>query len=96
MDAWAQFVWNGAPETDAHRDGPRSPYAEREAYQTEVSVRRRQPPITEFISQYAIGDSLAASGELLVRSRQLLADSRQQILRCQMRLLLCHSGKTLQ
>lgn len=95
MDAWAQLLWDRTPESDTHRNGARSPYEGRDQAVQQPPFRHRLP-VTDFVSQYAIGDNLAASGELLVRSRQLLADSRAQILKCQMRLVMSHSGKSVQ
>lgn len=96
MDAWAQLLWDRTPESDAHRNGARSPYEGRDTQAVQQLMFHRKLRITDFVSQYAIGDNLAASGELLVRSRQLLADSRAQILKCQMRLVMSRSGKSVQ
>lgn len=96
MDAWSQLVWKRTPETDAHRDRARDPYEHREADVMHAHFRDRRPRITDFVSQYAIGDNLAASSELLIRSRQLIADSKAQALRVKMRLLVCHTGKSIQ
>lgn len=94
MSDWTQLVWDSPPETDAHRDSPRDPYQNRDRLVT--TVDRPRPRITDFVSQYAIGDNLSVSAELLLRSRQLLTESKQQIMRVRMRLLMSHSGQSIQ
>ncbi len=94
MQPWEQLVWDRSPETDAHCDSPRDPYKNRD--RLAATVVRPRPRITDFVSQYAIGDNLSVSAELLLRSRQLLAESKQQIIRIRMRLVLSHSGKSIQ
>ena len=94
MQDWQQLVWDRPPETDTHRDSPRDPYERR--HRQAAPLSRPKPHITDFVSQYAIGDNLAVSAELLLRSRQLLADSKAQITRVRMRLLLSDAGKPIQ
>ena len=94
MQDWQQLVWDRPPETDTHRDSPRNPYEPRQRQAAPFS--RPKPRITDFVSQYAIGDNLAVSAELLLRSRQLLADAKAQIARVRMRLLLSDTGKSIQ
>jgi hypothetical protein len=96
MHPWEQLVWDLAPETDAHLEERRNPYRSRELQMMLADLRRRKLRITDFVSQYAIGDSRACSLELLLRSRRLLDQSRVQILRIRMRLLMYHSGRSVQ
>jgi hypothetical protein len=92
MDNWAQLLWNRVPETDAHQERARDPYEGRHLQGMDVGFHRRTLRITDFVSQYAIGDNLTMSKELLLRSRLLLDESKAQILKCRMRLLMSHSG----
>lgn len=94
MQPWEQLVWDRSPETDAHRDSARDPYENRDRLATPVA--RPKPRITDFVSQYAIGDNLTVSAELLLRSRQLIAESKAKAMRIRMRLVLSHSGKPIQ
>jgi hypothetical protein len=94
MQTWKQLVWERPPETDAHCDSPRDPYQRRNRQAT--SLLRPSPRLTDFVSQYAIGDHLAVSAELLLHSRQLIADSKAQVIRVRMHLLLSHTGKSVQ
>ena len=96
MQPWEQLVWDRATESDTHTDGPRNPYQSREVQIMHADFQRRKPRLTDFVSQYAIGDNQACSLELLVRSRRLLEDSRAQMLKVRMRLLMHHSEKTVQ
>ncbi len=96
MQDWQQLVWDRPPETDVHRDRPRAPYEERERQLTSTNLGRRNLRISDFVSQYAIGDSIASSLELLVRSRRLIEQSNALALRIRMRLLLSRSGKSAQ
>ena len=94
MQPWEQLVWDRTPETDDHLDRPRDPYEHRDGQA--LPLVRPKPRITDFVSQYAIGDNLCVSAELLLRSRQLLTESKLQITRVRMRLLMSHSGKSVQ
>lgn len=96
MQPWEQLVWDRAAESDTHRDGHRNPYECRELQAMDADLRSRKSRLTDFVSQYAIGDNRAVSLELLVRSRRLLDDSRAQISRVRMRLLMHHSGESVQ
>jgi hypothetical protein len=93
MQAWQQLVWNSLPETDVHRESARDPYEQRSLQSPHLGPPK--PRITDFVSQYAIGDRLACSLELLVRSHRLIEDSRATALRIRMRLLL-YAGKSIQ
>lgn len=96
MDAWEQLVWKRTPETDIHRERGRDPYEYREEQLMRADFRDRKPRITDFVSQFAIGNNVAVSNELILRSRQLIADSKTQALRIKMRLLMDHTGKSIQ
>lgn len=96
MEAWHKLNWDRPSQTDESRVGHRHPLQVREAQALAAAVGRPVLRITDFVSQYAIGDNLTISSELLLRSQRLLFESRVKIAVGRMRLLCSQSHRPIQ
>ncbi len=94
MNAWIKLMWDRPPESDAHRQGARDPYEQREIHETQQDLSSRELRCTDFVSRQAIGNPLASSRELLNRSQGLIEQSRNQILKCRLLLLMSNPFKS--
>ena len=82
INAPNQRLWEKLPvETDAHRDGPRTPYAGREFWSAEAFVHGCRIRPEDFVSDEASGDHYLSSRELITKSHKLITASKQRVRR---------------
>jgi len=77
-----QRLWEKLPaETDAHREGPRYPYAGRELWSAEAFLHGCSIRPEDFVSEEASGDSYQSSRELITKSHKLISASKRRVRR---------------